>query len=102
MATAKVREVEKTRTVEEKYTTQDGVILELSHEETALLAFILGHKVIGGGGSPARLLVNGIWDKLGPHGYHFRGKNYDDVTAHEEDVDPHCWLTFRRQRRGEI
>lgn len=97
MATARVREVEKTRMVEEKYTAQDGVILELTHQETALLAFILGHKVSGGSDSDARMLSAGIWDKLGPYGYHFRGKNYEDVVAYENNITPDCGLYFKRE-----
>lgn len=96
MATARVREVEKTRMVEEKYTAQDGVILELTHQETALLAFILGHLVSGGGGTDVRMLSDGIWDKLGPHGYHYRGKNYQDVIDYQDTVTPDCGVCFKR------
>lgn len=88
MASAKVREVVKTRTVEENYTTEDGVILELTHEEAALVVFVLGHKISGGGFSKVRKLAEGIWDKFGPLGYHFRGKHYKDVTSHETDFEP--------------
>jgi hypothetical protein len=95
VATAKVREVVKTRMVEENYMTEDGVILELTHEEAALVAFVLGHK-ISGGGSEVRKLADGIWDKFGPLGYHFRGKHYKDVILHEIDFEP-GYLIVKKQ-----
>jgi hypothetical protein len=88
VATAKAREVTKTRMVEEHYTTEDGVILELTHEEAALVVFILGHRISGGGLSKARKLADGIWDRFGPLGYHFRGKHYKDVSLFEADFEP--------------
>lgn len=95
MASATKREVVKTRTVEEKYTATDGVILELTHEEAALLAFILGHRTTGSGRRGPRALADGIWSALGPFGYHFRGKHYKDVTLHEADLHTDSWIRFK-------
>lgn len=47
MATAKDREVTKTRMVEESYTEYDGVVLELTEDEAAYLSALLGWKVTG-------------------------------------------------------
>lgn len=47
MATAKDREVTKTRSVLENYTAYDGVVLELTEDEAAYLAALLGWKVVG-------------------------------------------------------
>lgn len=95
MAEASVRKVVKTRMIEEEYTEEDGVILELTHDETALLMFIVGHRISGGGKSEGRKLADGIYHKLGPLGYQFRGKHYSDVTKFEGQVQPDSWITFK-------
>lgn len=62
MATAKKREVTKTRMVEETYTETDGVILELTNDEACYLAALLGSHVSGG--SFVRDLSTGVWGSL--------------------------------------
>lgn len=94
MAEVTPREVIKTRTIEEKYTAVDGVILELTHEETAVLMFLIGHRVSGGGKSKGRKLLDGIYHKLGAMGYQFRGKHYNDVTKYEGAVTADSMIIF--------
>lgn len=67
MATGKIREVTKTRTVKETYTETDGVVLELSNDETCFLAALLGSHVSGG--SFVRDLSTGIWVQLTELGF---------------------------------
>lgn len=81
MANATPREVLKTRLVEETYTETDGVVLELTDEEAALISAILGGHVCGGG--HYRYVSTEIWRTLGGAGY-FRDENklVRDINMH--------------------
>lgn len=67
MAKATTRVVEKTRQVLEKYTEEDGVILELTDDEAAYLAALLGSHV--GGGNSIREHNDNIWTSLRESGF---------------------------------
>lgn len=75
MAKATPRTVEKTRQVLEKYTEEDGLVLEITAEEASFLAALLGSHVAGGG--TLRVISSGIWDTLITHGF---GKSENDTT----------------------
>lgn len=77
MATSKTRTIEKTRMVEEQYTEADGVILELTHEEAVMLAYLVGHRICGSGSG--RKPFNRIWDALKGSGYAGFGRYTGEV-----------------------
>lgn len=83
MAVAKERTTTKTRMIQETYTEVEGVTLELTVEEAAFLAYVIGHKITGVG--PARKTLSKIWYELADCGYGIGGKYYGAVT----DLDKH-------------
>lgn len=95
MAEARTRLVQKTRTIEEEYTDVDGVILDLTHEETALLMFIVGHQISGGWRSKWRQLADGIYMKLHDLGYGYKGEHYHDVVQLEQTVSEGSGIIFK-------
>jgi hypothetical protein len=72
LAKATTRVVEKTRQVLEKYTEQDGVILELTDDEAAYLTALLGSHV--GGGHSIREHNDNIWSALCASGFSMMSK----------------------------
>lgn len=58
MATGEKRMVEKTRMVEEKYTEEDGVVLELNKDEAFVLCLLLNR--VGGSRSGPRANLDSI------------------------------------------
>ena len=66
MATAKAREVEKVRVVEEKYTEIEGVTLELTDEEAVAVKAVLESVA---GISEYREATSRVWGALNRAGY---------------------------------
>jgi hypothetical protein len=75
VAIAKVREVEKTRMVEETYTEAEGVTLELTEEETVALKALVGSV---GGASEYRYAITRVWNALNRAGY----DAYENTKVH--------------------
>lgn len=67
MASANKRVIKKTRVVEEEYTEEDGLVLQLSKDESHFLAALLGSHIFGSG--KAREVSDGIWSALIKNGY---------------------------------
>ncbi len=75
MAIAKIREVKKTRMVEETYTETEGVTLELTEEEVVALKAVVG---LVGGASDYRDAITRIWNALNRAGY----DSYENTKVH--------------------
>jgi hypothetical protein len=69
MASATVREVKKTRTIQEDYIENDGVHLELTREEASYLCAVLGWAIVGDG--PLRGHNTQIYLALKAHGFNY-------------------------------